>query len=153
MPLDREVQDKYTLIVQAYDNYHFGFTTGESRNSFAQVIVSITDVNDQIPVFEEDYVDKPENQHNCAIINEFHDTNEAILTARAKGQLISEYLFDVLNFQKKQKRKFDKFLPKNLRRCQINKIKALSSNIIGYIFIRWTVFLRKFLYFVDLIPF
>ena len=84
MPLDREVQDKYTLIVQAYDNYHFGFTTGESRNSFAQVIVSITDVNDQIPVFEEDYVDKPENQHNCAIINEFHDTNEAILTARAK---------------------------------------------------------------------
>ena len=84
VPLDREVQDKYTLIVQAYDNYHFGFTTGESRNSFAQVIVSITDVNDQIPVFEEDYVDKPENQHNCAIINEFHDTNEAILTARAK---------------------------------------------------------------------
>ena len=49
MPLDREVQDKYTLIVQAYDNYHFGFTTGESRHSFAQVIVSITDVNDQIP--------------------------------------------------------------------------------------------------------
>ena len=101
MPLDREVQDKYTLIVQAYDNYHFGFTTGESRNSFAQVIVSITDVNDQIPVFEEDYVDKPENQHNCAIINEFHDTNEAILTARAKGQLISKCLFDVLNFPKK----------------------------------------------------
>ena len=121
MPLDREVQDKYTLIVQAYDNYHFGFTTGESRNSFAQVIVSITDVNDQIPVFEEDYVDKPENQHNCAIINEFHDTNEAILTARAKGQLISECLFDVLNFQKNPK-KFDKFLPKNLKSGQINKI-------------------------------
>ena len=132
MPLDREVQDKYTLIVQAYDNYHFGFTTGESRNSFAQVIVSITDVNDQIPVFEEDYVDKPENQHNCAIINEFHDTNEAILTARAKGQLISKCLFDVLNFQRNN----SKNLPKNLKRGQINKIKALSSNIICSLYIR-----------------
>ena len=101
MPLDREVQDKYTLIVQAYDNYHFGFTTGESRNSFAQVIVSITDVNDQIPVFEEDYVDKPENQHNCAIINEFHDTNEAILTARAKGQLILKCPFGVFKSSQK----------------------------------------------------
>ena len=28
MPLDREAQDKYTLIVQAFDNYQFGFTTG-----------------------------------------------------------------------------------------------------------------------------
>ena len=132
MPLDREVQDKYTLIVQAYDNYHFGFTTGESRNSFAQVIVSITDVNDQVPVFEEDYVDKPENQHNCAIINEFHDTNEAILTARAKGQLISKCLFDVLNFQRNN----SKNLPKNLKRGQINKIKAPISNIICSLYIR-----------------
>ena len=31
----------------------------------------------------------------------------------AKGQIISELLFDVLNFPKNQK--FDKFLPKNLK--------------------------------------
>ena len=67
-----------------FHNYLYA-TIGESRNSFAQVIVSITDVNDQIPVFEEDFdEDDLENHHNCAIINEFHDINEAILTARAK---------------------------------------------------------------------
>lgn len=79
-PLDREVQDKYTLIVQAYDNYHFGFTTGESRHSFAQVVISITDVNDQVPIFESN---EDSLEHNCAIINEFHDTNEPVLVARA----------------------------------------------------------------------
>ena len=36
----------------------------------------------------------------------------------AKGQLISECLFDVSNFQKTNK-KFDKFLPKNLKSGQI----------------------------------
>ena len=75
-PLDRESQDKYILIIEAYDNYHFGFTTGDSRHSFAQVIVSITDVNDQVPVFESEQ----ESPHNCAIINEFHDIDEPILT-------------------------------------------------------------------------
>ena len=75
-PLDRESQDKYILIIEAYDNYHFGFTTGDSRHSFAQVIVSITDVNDQVPVFEADQ----QSPHNCAIINEFHDIDEPILT-------------------------------------------------------------------------
>ena len=79
-PLDRELQNKFTLIVQAYDNYQFGFTTGESRHSFAQVIVSITDVNDQIPVFEDSLDFGPQN---CAIINEFHDQDEPVLIARA----------------------------------------------------------------------
>ena len=77
-PLDRESQDKYILIIEAYDNYHFGFTTGDSRHSFAQVIVSITDVNDQVPVFEADQ----QSPHNCAIINEFHDIDEPILTGK-----------------------------------------------------------------------
>ncbi len=35
--LDREEQDRFNLIVQAYDNYQFGFTLGESRHTFTQV--------------------------------------------------------------------------------------------------------------------
>jgi cadherin 23 len=79
-PIDRENQDKFNLIIQAYDNYHFGFPTGESRNSFAQVSVLISDVNDESPIFE---VEAP-TLHGCAIITEFHDQNEPILTARAQ---------------------------------------------------------------------
>ena len=36
-----------------------------------------------------------------------------------KGQLIFECIFDGLNFPKKKKQKFDKFLLKNLRSGQI----------------------------------
>ena len=32
-----------------------------------------------------------------------------------EGQLISEWLFDVLNFPKKTNPKFDEFLPQNLK--------------------------------------
>ena len=50
----------------------------------------------------------------------------------SKGQLISECLFDVLNFPKNQRKKFDKFLPQNLKSGQMNKIKALSYDNIIY---------------------
>ena len=36
------------------------------------------------------------------------------IAALAKGQLISEWLFDVSNFPKKTTQKFDEFLPQNL---------------------------------------
>lgn len=36
-PLDREEKDAYTLVVQAWDNYDYGFSTGESRKAFKQV--------------------------------------------------------------------------------------------------------------------
>ena len=36
------------------------------------------------------------------------------IAALAKGQLISEWLFDVLNFPKKHTKQFDEFLPQNL---------------------------------------
>lgn len=36
-PLDREDKDSYTLVVQAWDNYDYGFSTGESRKAFKQV--------------------------------------------------------------------------------------------------------------------
>ncbi len=35
--LDREEADEYSLLVEAYDNYQFGFSTGDSRHAFAQV--------------------------------------------------------------------------------------------------------------------
>ena len=52
-PLDREEQSSYNLLVQAYDNYQYGFTTGDSRNSFIQLTVHVSDVNDETPQFVE----------------------------------------------------------------------------------------------------
>ena len=45
---------------------------------FLQVIITITDVNDKRPVFEERLPDE-----TCYIITEFYDLNEAVLTVRA----------------------------------------------------------------------
>ena len=103
--MDRETQDKYVLIIEAYDNYHFGFTTGDSRHSFAQVIVSITDVNDQVPVFENEDI----SPHNCAIINEFHDIDEPILTVRATDADDPRTPNGVIKFKIKAGNKLDLF--------------------------------------------
>lgn len=35
--LDREEQQSYTLILEAWDNYRVGYAAGESRNAFQQV--------------------------------------------------------------------------------------------------------------------
>ncbi|KAG8235451.1 hypothetical protein J437_LFUL011362 [Ladona fulva] len=35
--VNREEQDAYMLIIEAWDNYQFGYTSGESRNVFKQV--------------------------------------------------------------------------------------------------------------------
>lgn len=35
--LDREAQSSYMLIIEAWDNYQFGYSSGESRNAFKQV--------------------------------------------------------------------------------------------------------------------
>lgn len=35
--LDRELASSYTLIVEAWDNYQYGYTSGESRNAFKQI--------------------------------------------------------------------------------------------------------------------
>ena len=58
-------------------------------------------------------------QHECMHVGFFY--------VHAKGQLISECLFGVLNFPKTNE-KFDKFLPKKLKSGQINKLKAFSYN-------------------------
>lgn len=36
--LDREAKDFYMLVIEAWDNYQFGFLAGESRNAFKQVL-------------------------------------------------------------------------------------------------------------------
>ncbi|XP_037943445.1 cadherin-23-like [Teleopsis dalmanni] len=38
--LDRELKDFYMLVIEAWDNYQFGFLAGESRNAFKQILVS-----------------------------------------------------------------------------------------------------------------
>ena len=45
-----------------------------------------------------------------------------------KGQLISECLLGGTNFPKNNER-FDKLLPQNLKSGQINKVHALSYNL------------------------
>jgi cadherin 23 len=35
--LDKEEQQSYTLVLEAWDNYKFGYAAGESRNAFQQV--------------------------------------------------------------------------------------------------------------------
>ena len=64
-----------------------------------------------------------------------------------KGQLISECLFDLLNFPKNTE-KFDKFLPKNLKSGQINKIKALFYNSMIYIWVYGLLNVLLYLYFM-----
>lgn len=36
-PLDREIQSSYLLVIEAWDNYQFGYSSGESRNAFKQI--------------------------------------------------------------------------------------------------------------------
>ena len=50
--LDREEKAEYNLIVQAFDNYEYGFSTGQSRNAFTRIKIEILDINDESPEFE-----------------------------------------------------------------------------------------------------
>ena len=86
--LDRETRDSYSLVVLAYDNYQFGFTTQDSHSDFIQVTVAVNDVNDMTPVFLKDDVirlvegnDDGESVTSCsAVVTEFH--TDLILTVR-----------------------------------------------------------------------
>lgn len=48
--LDRETARRYSLIIEACDNYDLGYSTGESRRAFTQVNIIITDTNDNSPI-------------------------------------------------------------------------------------------------------
>ncbi|CAH2108500.1 unnamed protein product [Euphydryas editha] len=73
--LDRESQSVYNLVVEAWDNYQFGYLSGESRNAFKQIIVHIEDVNDNPPVLN--------LPSECVTITEFHNYREAIVSVSA----------------------------------------------------------------------
>ncbi|CAG4949111.1 unnamed protein product [Colias eurytheme] len=73
--LDRETQSTYNLVVEAWDNYQFGYLSGESRNAFKQVVINIDDVNDNPPILH-----VPED---CATISEFHNHREPIVSVSA----------------------------------------------------------------------
>ena len=74
--LDREAREVYTLLVQAWDNYQHGYSAGQSRNSWAQLTVIVTDVNDEAPQFVE-------VEEECVSVSEFQRKHEPILTVRA----------------------------------------------------------------------
>ncbi|KAL3277671.1 hypothetical protein HHI36_013017 [Cryptolaemus montrouzieri] len=73
--LDREEKASYLLIIEAWDNYQYGFNSGESRNAFKHVNVTILDVNDNapqllVPPF-------------CINVTEFHEPSQPITTVHA----------------------------------------------------------------------
>ncbi|XP_017143334.1 cadherin-23 [Drosophila miranda] len=74
--LDRETKDSYNLVIEAWDNYQFGFLAGESRNAFKQVFISILDENDNPPE-----VSLPTS---CVLITEYHELHERIASIVGK---------------------------------------------------------------------
>jgi cadherin 23 len=69
--LNREDMSQYKLLVQAVDNYDYGFLTGESRKAFHTITVTVTDVNDETPTIVPQTSD-------CAVVNEFHPIRDMI---------------------------------------------------------------------------
>lgn len=74
--LDWETKSNYVLVVEAWDNYQFGYTAGESRNAFKQIEVIVIDVNDNAP--------KLEIPKDCTTISEFHDIRENVAVIKVK---------------------------------------------------------------------
>ena len=67
---------QYKLLVQAVDNYEYGFLTGESRKAFHTINVVVTDVNDETPKVLAPSAD-------CVVINEFHQIRDVITLIQA----------------------------------------------------------------------
>ncbi|KAI9560285.1 hypothetical protein GHT06_014300 [Daphnia sinensis] len=76
--LDREEQQSYTLILEAWGNYRVGYAAGESRNAFQQVTVQVMDENDETPVFEA--------RSGCVSVTEFHDARVPLTTIHASDR-------------------------------------------------------------------
>ncbi|KAJ3665071.1 hypothetical protein Zmor_000585 [Zophobas morio] len=73
--LDREEKQNYLLVIEAWDNYQYGFSSGESRNAFKHINVTILDVNDNPPqILVPPY---------CINITEFHEPGQTITTFHA----------------------------------------------------------------------
>ncbi|XP_044743020.1 cadherin-23, partial [Chrysoperla carnea] len=76
--LDRETVGSYVLVAEAWDNYQFGYTSGESRNVFKQIPITILDVNDNPP--------KLKFPKDCASVTEFHDPGSSIVMIKASDE-------------------------------------------------------------------
>ncbi|XP_050524905.1 cadherin-23 [Daktulosphaira vitifoliae] len=74
--LDREQLSTYNLIVEAWDNYQYGYVSGESRNAFKQIMVTVSDINDMAPGFEH-------LPTECVVVTEFHTVGDIILLVKA----------------------------------------------------------------------
>lgn len=87
--LDREQIPFYKLLVQAWDNYEYGFSTGESRKAFKTLTIVLSDVNDETPT-----IVFPSPESECTFISEFHSQNDPVVTIQAHDaddrMLISE---------------------------------------------------------------
>ncbi|XP_063857519.1 cadherin-23-like [Scylla paramamosain] len=59
--LNREERSTFNLLIEAWDNYQFG--------------VTVADINDEVPVFEE--------REDCTMITEFHQPRETITVVHA----------------------------------------------------------------------
>lgn len=69
--LNREDVSQYKLLVQAVDNYEYGFLNGESRKAFHTITVTVSDVNDETPKMGP-------LSGDCALVNEFHAIRDTI---------------------------------------------------------------------------
>lgn len=104
--LDRETQDFYVLIVEAWDNYQFGYASGESRNAFKQIglvktltlslsPLSLKDLIRNISqvlnlhffsvkiIDVNDEVPEFEEIESCVTVTEFHEVRETITVVKA----------------------------------------------------------------------
>jgi len=91
-----------------------------------KVLITVTDVNDKRPVFEEKIAD-----NDCNFITEFHDLNEPVLTVRASdgddpqtpnGQLTFEIIAGERNWSLTLTFRFDLNLT----------LKAMKINCFGW---------------------
>ncbi|KAJ8972931.1 hypothetical protein NQ317_011741 [Molorchus minor] len=73
--LDRENRASYLLVIEAWDNYQYGFNSGESRNAFKHLNITILDVNDNAPILHV--------PPYCINITEFHETGQSVTTIHA----------------------------------------------------------------------
>nr|CAH7720091.1 unnamed protein product [Callosobruchus chinensis] len=73
--LDREEKANYLLVIEAWDNYQYGFNSGESRNAFKHLNVTVLDINDNPP--------KLHVPPYCINITEFHEPGLLITTIHA----------------------------------------------------------------------
>uniref|UniRef100_W4VR90 Putative cadherin egf lag seven-pass g-type receptor n=1 Tax=Corethrella appendiculata TaxID=1370023 RepID=W4VR90_9DIPT len=73
--LDRETKNSYMVVIEAWDNYQFGYLSGESRNAFKQIFITVLDENDSPP-----NITMPTG---CVQVTEFHDIKEPITKLKA----------------------------------------------------------------------